>query len=394
MGFEPTIRFPVYTLSKRAPSATRPSLRARETCNIATRFRVTTRAARPTGDLRCRAADAAAPARIRQDTRDLKIPIPASVGLRRLRLPNTRLPTQQGLNPMRVDRRIFLSGFAAALVMPRRASAATVTDATGRTITAPDHVTRVYPAGPPAAVTLYTLAPDLLMGWLEPLGPRSTRVSAARNRRAAEAAADHRPRRCRQSRPRRHRAQARSHRRYRQCRGELRGARRQHRAKERHSLRVARRPFRPGRRDLPRSRQADRAQRRRREARALRRDDHRDRQPTQRRRAEREAAEGLLCARQERPADRPRQVDDQRVDRVHRRAQRCRRAARLPRRRDDRRRSRLESRRSSSPATRNSRRKFAATRIGPQSARSNRAASICRRSCRSAGPIFRRRSTG
>ena len=27
MGFEPTIRFPVYTLSKRAPSATRPPLR-------------------------------------------------------------------------------------------------------------------------------------------------------------------------------------------------------------------------------------------------------------------------------------------------------------------------------------------------------------------------------
>ena len=29
VGFEPTIRFPVYTLSKRAPSATRPSLRFR-----------------------------------------------------------------------------------------------------------------------------------------------------------------------------------------------------------------------------------------------------------------------------------------------------------------------------------------------------------------------------
>src|SRR5262249_52191101 len=30
VGFEPTIRFPVYTLSKRAPSATRPSLQAWE----------------------------------------------------------------------------------------------------------------------------------------------------------------------------------------------------------------------------------------------------------------------------------------------------------------------------------------------------------------------------
>src|SRR5713101_192128 len=29
-GFEPSIEFPLYTLSKRAPSTTRPSLRARE----------------------------------------------------------------------------------------------------------------------------------------------------------------------------------------------------------------------------------------------------------------------------------------------------------------------------------------------------------------------------
>ena len=35
VGFEPTIRLPVYTLSKRAPSATRPSLlRAAEVANI------------------------------------------------------------------------------------------------------------------------------------------------------------------------------------------------------------------------------------------------------------------------------------------------------------------------------------------------------------------------
>ena len=69
-----------------------------------------------------------------------------------------------------IDRRTLLGGFAAALVAPRYGFAATATDATGRTITAPDRVTRVYPAGPPAAVLLYTLAPDLLIGWLEPLG--------------------------------------------------------------------------------------------------------------------------------------------------------------------------------------------------------------------------------
>src|SRR5271167_2237159 len=44
VGFEPTIRFPVYTLSKRAPSATRPSLRARETRNITRHPQHTTRA--------------------------------------------------------------------------------------------------------------------------------------------------------------------------------------------------------------------------------------------------------------------------------------------------------------------------------------------------------------
>jgi iron complex transport system substrate-binding protein len=74
---------------------------------------------------------------------------------------------------MSIDRRTLLGSIAAALVVPRRAFAASVMDATGRTVTAPDRVLRVYPAGPPAAVTLYTLAPDLLLGWLEPIGPQA-----------------------------------------------------------------------------------------------------------------------------------------------------------------------------------------------------------------------------
>jgi len=73
---------------------------------------------------------------------------------------------------MKIDRRIFLSGLAAALVAPRRVFAASITDATGRAVTAPDRVMRVYPAGPPAAVMIYTLAPDLLLGWLETIGPQ------------------------------------------------------------------------------------------------------------------------------------------------------------------------------------------------------------------------------
>jgi iron complex transport system substrate-binding protein len=69
-----------------------------------------------------------------------------------------------------IDRRTLLGGLAAVLTAPRGGLAATATDATGRAITALERVARIYPAGPPAAVLLYTLAPDLLIGWLEPLG--------------------------------------------------------------------------------------------------------------------------------------------------------------------------------------------------------------------------------
>jgi iron complex transport system substrate-binding protein len=54
---------------------------------------------------------------------------------------------------------------------PRGARAATVTDAAGRAVPIPERVTRVFPAGPPAAILLYTLAPDLLIGW-----PRANRA--------------------------------------------------------------------------------------------------------------------------------------------------------------------------------------------------------------------------
>ena len=72
---------------------------------------------------------------------------------------------------MKHSRRSVLSGLTAALAMPRVARAATVTDATGRALPVPAKVTRIFPAGPPAAILLYTLAPDLLIGW--PRGNRS-----------------------------------------------------------------------------------------------------------------------------------------------------------------------------------------------------------------------------
>lgn len=71
---------------------------------------------------------------------------------------------------MHLTRRSLLAGLSASFAMPRTLRAATVTDATGRAIPIPEKVTRVFPAGPPAAIMLYTMAPDLLIGW-----PRSNR---------------------------------------------------------------------------------------------------------------------------------------------------------------------------------------------------------------------------
>jgi iron complex transport system substrate-binding protein len=72
---------------------------------------------------------------------------------------------------MNFDRRAVLAGLSASIVAPRPARAADVTDGAGRKIPIPDKVARVFPAGPPAAILLYTLAPELLLGW-----PRANRA--------------------------------------------------------------------------------------------------------------------------------------------------------------------------------------------------------------------------
>lgn len=56
-----------------------------------------------------------------------------------------------------------------ALLLASRARAAEIVDATGRHVTVPDHIAHVLPAGPPAAVLMAVLAPDLMLGW--PHGP-------------------------------------------------------------------------------------------------------------------------------------------------------------------------------------------------------------------------------
>jgi iron complex transport system substrate-binding protein len=72
---------------------------------------------------------------------------------------------------MSFARRTVITGLAAALAAPRIARAATITDAAGRAVPIPERIARVFPAGPPAAILLYTLAPGLLLGW-----PRANRA--------------------------------------------------------------------------------------------------------------------------------------------------------------------------------------------------------------------------
>ncbi|MBR0713995.1 iron ABC transporter substrate-binding protein [Bradyrhizobium liaoningense] len=65
---------------------------------------------------------------------------------------------------MGLTRRTLLAA-PALLLGTTRVRAAAVTDATGRALEIPATVSRVFPAGPPASILLYTLAPELLLGW-------------------------------------------------------------------------------------------------------------------------------------------------------------------------------------------------------------------------------------
>ena len=57
-----------------------------------------------------------------------------------------------------------------ALLVPHTTHAGIVEDATGRAVEIPDHITRVFPAGPPAAALLYAVAPQDLLGWAHDAG--------------------------------------------------------------------------------------------------------------------------------------------------------------------------------------------------------------------------------
>ncbi len=62
---------------------------------------------------------------------------------------------------------LLLAGLA---LLANPAAARTVTDSAGRSVAVPDRIAKVFAAGPPAAVLLYVLAPELMAGW--PRAPR------------------------------------------------------------------------------------------------------------------------------------------------------------------------------------------------------------------------------
>jgi iron complex transport system substrate-binding protein len=61
--------------------------------------------------------------------------------------------------------------FAVLSLVSVPASAAQFEDSAGRSVTIPDRVERVMAAGPPAAVVLYVLAPQKMIGWTTPPRP-------------------------------------------------------------------------------------------------------------------------------------------------------------------------------------------------------------------------------
>ncbi|MYZ50473.1 ABC transporter substrate-binding protein [Propylenella binzhouense] len=63
-----------------------------------------------------------------------------------------------------------LAALLVALTLTR-APAAEITDAAGRAVRVPDVVERVFAAGPPASIVLFTLAPGKLLGWTRALPP-------------------------------------------------------------------------------------------------------------------------------------------------------------------------------------------------------------------------------
>ncbi len=69
--------------------------------------------------------------------------------------------------------RIKVAGIALlfAACVATVAEARQVTDSAGRVVTVPDKITRVFGAGPPASVLLYTLRPEVMTAWARTMRP-------------------------------------------------------------------------------------------------------------------------------------------------------------------------------------------------------------------------------
>lgn len=64
----------------------------------------------------------------------------------------------------------LLAGVALLLLASAPSLARTITDSAGRLVDVPDKISRVAAAGPPAAVLLYVLAPQDMIGWVQAPG--------------------------------------------------------------------------------------------------------------------------------------------------------------------------------------------------------------------------------
>jgi iron complex transport system substrate-binding protein len=72
---------------------------------------------------------------------------------------------------VRINRRCVIAGASALALVPRAATAQRVVkDSAGRSITLPTKVERIFAAGGPAAVAVYVMRPDAVVGW-----PRANR---------------------------------------------------------------------------------------------------------------------------------------------------------------------------------------------------------------------------
>jgi hypothetical protein len=61
---------------------------------------------------------------------------------------------------------LLLAGALTAIAAVAVDASQFVVDSAGRRVEIPDHIARVQPAGPPATVLIYALAPEKLVGWV------------------------------------------------------------------------------------------------------------------------------------------------------------------------------------------------------------------------------------